>query len=151
MKRAQKSGALSGTPFHLRAAITLGMWRALAEVSPKGFKIPKNLDTLTTQLVLEAADMPLAPAAAVPTCRVCKCTEDRACVGGCYWMLPGLCSRCAERLEEEKQQRRAAAATTGVQRELAALDQHRAKRSKAGRSKLPTVGMRRTNRGVTQR
>jgi len=28
-------------------------------------------------------------------CRVCGCTEDRACPGGCYWVEPDLCSRCA--------------------------------------------------------
>lgn len=27
-------------------------------------------------------------------CRVCGCTDDRACPGGCYWVEPDLCSRC---------------------------------------------------------
>ena len=27
-------------------------------------------------------------------CRVCGCTEDRACDGGCLWAAPNLCSRC---------------------------------------------------------
>jgi len=30
------------------------------------------------------------------TCRVCGCTDDMACPGGCYWVEPDLCSRCAE-------------------------------------------------------
>lgn len=30
-----------------------------------------------------------------PRCRVCGCTEDRACPGGCFWIEPDLCSRCA--------------------------------------------------------
>ncbi len=29
-------------------------------------------------------------------CRVCGCTQDNACIGGCYWADTDLCSRCAE-------------------------------------------------------
>lgn len=29
------------------------------------------------------------------TCRVCGCTDDRACPGGCYWVEEDLCSECA--------------------------------------------------------
>ena len=28
-------------------------------------------------------------------CRVCGCTDDCACPGGCHWVEPGLCSACA--------------------------------------------------------
>lgn len=38
----------------------------------------------------------LAWMAAEPRCRVCACTESRACLGGCCWLEPGLCSSCAE-------------------------------------------------------
>lgn len=31
-----------------------------------------------------------------PACRVCGCTEDRACPGGCWWVEPDLCSACVE-------------------------------------------------------
>jgi hypothetical protein len=31
-------------------------------------------------------------------CRVCGCTWFHACPGGCYWVEPGLCSRCAEKI-----------------------------------------------------
>ncbi|GBF35432.1 chromosome partitioning protein ParB [Desulfocucumis palustris] len=35
------------------------------------------------------------------TCRVCGCTDDAACPGGCYWVEPDLCSRCAgENIQE---------------------------------------------------
>lgn len=27
-------------------------------------------------------------------CRVCGCTDDRACPGGCHWVEPDLCSSC---------------------------------------------------------
>lgn len=29
-----------------------------------------------------------------PRCRMCGCTEDRACDGGCVWATADLCSRC---------------------------------------------------------
>jgi hypothetical protein len=29
-----------------------------------------------------------------PRCRVCGCTNDRACAGGCHWAEPDLCSAC---------------------------------------------------------
>lgn len=31
-----------------------------------------------------------------PVCRVCGCTEDNACPGGCYWVEPDLCSACVQ-------------------------------------------------------
>lgn len=31
------------------------------------------------------------------TCRVCGCTDSHACEGGCYWVEPGLCNKCAEK------------------------------------------------------
>lgn len=30
----------------------------------------------------------------VRTCRVCGCTDDHACPGGCYWVEDDLCSEC---------------------------------------------------------
>ena len=29
-------------------------------------------------------------------CRVCGCTEEHACAGGCYWITPDLCSACVD-------------------------------------------------------
>jgi hypothetical protein len=31
----------------------------------------------------------------VRSCRVCGCTDDHACPGGCCWVEPDLCSACA--------------------------------------------------------
>lgn len=47
----------------------------------------------------------------VPRCRVCGCTEDEPCEGGCYWVedpegLGELCSRCFERLYPEEARKR---------------------------------------------
>lgn len=36
-------------------------------------------------------------------CRVCGCTDDDACSGGCYWVEPDLCSMCAGIGSEERQ------------------------------------------------
>ncbi|WP_449240565.1 hypothetical protein [Desulfoscipio gibsoniae] len=38
----------------------------------------------------------------VNTCRVCGCTDDNACPGGCWWVEPDLCSRCAEMPTQER-------------------------------------------------
>jgi hypothetical protein len=32
-------------------------------------------------------------------CRVCGCTWNHACRGGCYWVEDDLCSKCAEKLK----------------------------------------------------
>lgn len=47
-------------------------------------------------------DLPLPDLApiAVRSCRVCGCTDDCACPGGCSWVAPGLCSSCAPALVE---------------------------------------------------
>lgn len=31
----------------------------------------------------------------ISTCRVCGCTDDHACEGGCWWVEADLCSTCA--------------------------------------------------------
>jgi len=30
----------------------------------------------------------------LPRCRVCGCTDDLPCPGGCYWAERDLCSEC---------------------------------------------------------
>jgi hypothetical protein len=37
------------------------------------------------------------PAPKVRACRVCGCTDDRVCPGGCWWAGPDPCSRCEGR------------------------------------------------------
>lgn len=34
-----------------------------------------------------------------PACRVCGCTESRACPDGCYWVEEDLCSECLDLCE----------------------------------------------------
>lgn len=30
-------------------------------------------------------------------CKICGCTDDNACPGGCYWVEPRLCSACVNK------------------------------------------------------
>jgi len=34
------------------------------------------------------------------TCRVCGCTDDQACEGGCHWVEDDLCSSCAPKEDQ---------------------------------------------------
>lgn len=60
-----------------------------------------DVDEVTARLELAAADAPtIRPGGKFVftldgTCRVCGCSNDRACPGGCVWAEPNLCSRCA--------------------------------------------------------
>ena len=50
------------------------------------------------------------PARRAGVCRVCGCTDDRACDGGCWWVQPDLCSACVGRLEPDEAHKVRAAA-----------------------------------------
>jgi hypothetical protein len=51
-------------------------------------------DPLATMRAIAVAAKTLA--GAMPkSCRVCGCTNENACEGGCSWIAPGLCSTCA--------------------------------------------------------
>jgi len=39
----------------------------------------------------------LAEAIETDHCRICGCTDEHACEGGCYWVEEDLCSACAEK------------------------------------------------------
>lgn len=34
-------------------------------------------------------------------CRICGCTFNNPCKGGCYWVEEDLCSKCAEKRQKE--------------------------------------------------
>lgn len=38
-------------------------------------------------------------------CRVCGCTDDRACPEGCRWVEPDLCSSCIGKDPRKKETR----------------------------------------------
>jgi hypothetical protein len=60
-----------------------------------------DADEVTARLEQAAAEAPMVRPdgkfvfTAHGECRVCGCTDDRACPGGCVWAEPNLCSRCA--------------------------------------------------------
>lgn len=35
----------------------------------------------------------------ITRCRICGCTNYRACLGGCYWVEPDLCSQCEKEIK----------------------------------------------------
>lgn len=47
-----------------------------------------------------AGDEPYPDDDDVPRCRVCGCTDEEACPGGCIWAAPDLCSKCANAEDE---------------------------------------------------
>ena len=49
--------------------------------------------------------MPALEAALLHTkrCRICGCTDDNACVNGCYWVTDDLCSQCAAEAATNKE------------------------------------------------
>ncbi len=67
-------------------AMALGMDRPAVEWFFKGELEPKIEEVPLTEFAAFAAGI----------CRVCGCTDDNACEGGCYWVEPDLCSSCAE-------------------------------------------------------
>ncbi len=34
------------------------------------------------------------------SCKVCGCTDNNACEGGCYWIAEDLCSQCEDKLPD---------------------------------------------------
>ncbi len=36
------------------------------------------------------------------TCRICGCTWEHGCPGGCWWVEPDLCSACASKVHSEE-------------------------------------------------
>jgi len=51
--------------------------------------------------LMELAAELTASGATTHRCRVCGCTEDRACEGGCSWVEIDLCSACDRRLKRQ--------------------------------------------------
>lgn len=43
------------------------------------------------------ADQSAPPGKPEARCRLCGCTDNHACPGGCWWVEPDLCSACHEK------------------------------------------------------
>lgn len=115
---ARMAGVSSGNMTYALKLIRQGR----TELPPNAAKIKNVMDTLgLTPADLEkgrpAAAKPVVPAHVpfegevftvneppadtgplwdVQACRVCGCTNDNACPGGCYWVEEDLCSACFE-------------------------------------------------------
>lgn len=59
----------------------------------------QSLDVAVTALKKQIA---IENAEKEQKCRVCGCTWNNACVGGCYWVEEDLCNQCAERDGEDR-------------------------------------------------
>jgi hypothetical protein len=70
----------------------LAAWMAGHQLKPSAYA-PQVLAAVLADLEQDTVD-----ADPVPACRVCGCTEDQACEGGCHWVddpqMGELCSRC---------------------------------------------------------
>ena len=66
-----------------------------------GKEVLGALDHLIGSEEFNDAEYPEPNPEAVPgTCRICGCTDDCGCPGGCEWVEEDLCSRCSEIVEE---------------------------------------------------
>lgn len=61
-------------------------------------------DVIPRELVPGIEECWLLGADALPTCRVCGCTDDAGCQTGCSWIAEGLCSSCAPEADATAQQ-----------------------------------------------
>lgn len=59
-------------------------WAALAKLEPRA---RERIFAMLEERMAEEDESD-------PACRVCGCTEERACPGGCWWVEPDLCSEC---------------------------------------------------------
>lgn len=104
--RAVSLALLKGEVFYLGEAVTLGeshddenQWQGYVAMTPDGAPVASFSDAFDAALWL--VDQPLpeppptSPLMLSATCRVCSCTDHRACPGGCWWVEPDLCSACA--------------------------------------------------------
>lgn len=61
--------------------------------------LPKSVDAI--DMARELLDMFEEMVAAGWVCKYCGCTETTPCNGGCCWIAPNVCSRCAEKEKPE--------------------------------------------------
>lgn len=112
-ERQAKKAATSDRQMHLEDPVVIGeLAYKVSSISYPGRRPPKvslrGVDGAADREVQQRAlswsgkakawipaSAVTASAPAVPTCRVCGCTDDRACEGGCSWVDSDLCSTCA--------------------------------------------------------
>jgi len=93
------------------AAERLGIevWQVRELRKEHGLTKPRRSQTPQPERRPEPKGAPpeVAPEAAVPTCRICGCTDEEACPSGCVWVEDpeggDLCSTCYDRLYGHKE------------------------------------------------
>ncbi len=68
--------------------------KVAAKSKPKADKAPADEDESTEETETATPEEAAATAPAARTCRVCGCTDEHACEGGCTWVETDLCSKC---------------------------------------------------------
>lgn len=81
-----------GRSAHLEAGWFAGLGRPVVVLLDEAFE-PELMYKLTASVCLSMEEV--LRILALFQCRVCGCTDARACPGGCGWVEPGLCSSCA--------------------------------------------------------
>jgi hypothetical protein len=56
-----------------------------------------SIEIIGQPVEAEAARQQRIAAGEETACRVCGCSESKACPGNCWWVEPGLCSACRAR------------------------------------------------------
>lgn len=91
-------------------AITALLWAARLQCEAKmaGVRRCKKDDPQCAPCIARAlvrdADGPMV-------CRRCGCTDDAACIGGCWWVAGDLCSSCVGRRPRRRMKRERAVRT----------------------------------------
>ncbi|MEN6537813.1 MAG: hypothetical protein ABFD89_29445 [Bryobacteraceae bacterium] len=84
----------------LQLAIDLERWAKGQHDAGNPMGVLGMSDAIVEQILIsdeiEEARQARIAAGEEMVCRVCGCSDTRACPGGCYWAAPGLCSKCAE-------------------------------------------------------
>lgn len=95
----------------MRKAIEHERTRTDHKVLPPGFEAAEGVSHAEKTA---EANVIRPPAGQARACRVCGCTTNRACVGGCWWVARDLCSSCVVSLDAPTFEALMAAACTAV-------------------------------------
>lgn len=88
----------SGRSAHLEAGWAIGAGKPTAILLAKGME-PELMYAMTPHICVDIPELLEAVEEIKKVfrrCRVCGCTDDRACPGGCHWVEDDLCSACVE-------------------------------------------------------
>jgi len=73
--------------------------RTLSDAHAAALDVTESAIGLIQQILGGVLEVTTTDSPSVPTCRVCGCTAEFACEGGCSWAGRNLCTRCYESCE----------------------------------------------------